>query len=346
MFGYDIYASEKLIKNVDIVQNLIKQQDLPLIHVQIYLTNQCNQCCKHCFFYSSSYKEKHKYLDTEQNINYDIINRLPEDLFALGVKGVSLSGGEPGLYPFFRSFVDDLIKYDIKVGLVTNGYTLSFVHNDFSWVRVSINGYDRETYREQHNIDEYNKRLCELEEFIRNNPDVYTGVSFIYFDSWDKYKVMSHIARLKNIGCASIRFGFYYPFINGKLQLDWDFMESLNNDIQELKSLYEDDSFAIINMIKTRLSIINKPVKKCYYKYISTQLTPPNRVYPCCGLMYNEKYLIGEINSSFKDFWEQSETKKRLAEVYGDSCEQFCISYYKNELMDFIATKSIHDVFI
>jgi len=341
-----IYANEKLLKNVDVVRNLVQNQELPLIHLRLYLTNECNQRCKHCFFYSSSYREKHAWFNSGQDIDYNIVKQLPEDLFALGVKGVTLSGGEPGLYPFFRSFIDDLIKYDIKVGLITNGYTLSFVHNDFAWVRVSINGYDRELYKEQHGVDEYNRRLRELEEFVRDNPDVYTGVSFIYFDSWDKHKVMSHVARLKDTGCASIRFGFYYPFINGTLQLDWDFMRSLHDDVQEIKSIYEDDSFTVINSIGPRLSIINKSVRKCYYKYISTVFTPPNRVYPCCGLMYNEKYLIGEISSSFKDFWERPETKKRLAEVHGDSCKQFCISYYKNELMDFIATKSIHDVFI
>jgi len=346
MLDSGVYANEKLLKSVNIVQNLVQHKEPPLVHLRLYLTNRCNQRCKHCFFYSSSYREKHAWFDTDQDIDYDIIKRLPEDLFFLGVKGVTLSGGEPGLYPFFRSFIDGLIDRDIKVGLITNGYTLSFVHNDFAWVRVSINGYDRETYREQHNVDEYNKRLRELEEFVRNNPDVYTGASFIYFDSWDKHKIISHVAWLKDIGCASIRFGFYYPFIDGKLQLDLDFMELLHDDVQEVKSIYEDESFTVIDSIGPRLSIINKPVTKCYYKYISTELTPPNRVYPCCGLMYNEKYLIGEVDLSFRTFWERPETKKRLAEVYGDSCEQFCISYYKNELMDFIATKSVHDAFI
>jgi len=346
MFNYNIYADEKLLKNADVVSGLVQHKDLPLIHLRLYLTNRCNQRCKHCFFYGSAYKDKHSWFESNQDVEYDIIERLPEDLLYLGVKGVTLSGGEPGLYPFFRSFINELIHRDIKIGLITNGYTLSFVHNDFAWVRVSINGYDRELYREQHGIDEYNKRLRELEEFVRNNPDVYTGVSFVYFDSWDKYKVISHIARLKDIGCASIRFGFYYPLIDGKLQLDWDFMKSLHDDVQEIKSMYEDEYFTVINSIGSRLSIIRKPVKKCYYKYISTEITPPNRVYPCCGLMYNEKYLIGEISLSFKDFWERPETKKRLAGVHGDSCEQFCISYYKNELMNFTATKSIHDAFI
>lgn len=95
----------------------LEKECLPCEHVVWHLTNRCNLRCGHC---GVSGGEK-KYVDITGR---QFLKHLPR-LQALGLKALTLSGGEP----FLVSDIFDVIAYcrthHIKVAAVTNGHFLA-----------------------------------------------------------------------------------------------------------------------------------------------------------------------------------------------------------------------------
>lgn len=100
----------------------------------------CNLKCPYC---SVTYR------DTHSRIRLEVIQDYVEKLIGRGLKAVILTGGgEPTLYRHFNELVR-WIKNEKKlsVALITNGTNSNKVENDvwgcFSWIRVSINLFDK-----------------------------------------------------------------------------------------------------------------------------------------------------------------------------------------------------------
>ncbi len=84
--------------------------------VQIHVTRKCNLKCRHC--YSSSGPEETEALDID-----DLLNAIT-DAKDLGYTFVTLSGGEPFLYPGLHQVLAHAKSLGLVTGLVTNGMFL------------------------------------------------------------------------------------------------------------------------------------------------------------------------------------------------------------------------------
>ena len=84
---------------------------------QIHLTRRCNLRCLHC--YSSSSPKESETLDIE-NLKRSL-NFLADE----GYNWISLSGGEPLLYPELATLLNHARKLKMKVALVSNGMLLT-----------------------------------------------------------------------------------------------------------------------------------------------------------------------------------------------------------------------------
>ena len=75
-----------------------------------------------------------------------------EDLLDMGVEAVTFSGGgEPLLYPGLAEIITRLAGGGIRIGSLTNGSQLRGKVADVfaahgTWIRVSIDGWDSESY--------------------------------------------------------------------------------------------------------------------------------------------------------------------------------------------------------
>ncbi|WP_238390150.1 radical SAM protein, partial [Campylobacter fetus] len=81
-----------------------------------------------------------------------------DDLDSMGVKSITFSGGgEPLSYRYMTETLEKLSKTDIKFASLTNGSKLNGdIANLFSkfgtWLRVSIDGFDDESYAKYRNV--------------------------------------------------------------------------------------------------------------------------------------------------------------------------------------------------
>jgi len=84
--------------------------------LQIHVTKKCNLKCLHC--YSSSGPEETEMLDIEE------LKLAVRDAKALGFGFVTLSGGEPFLYPHMKEIMAYAKSLGLRTGAVTNGMFL------------------------------------------------------------------------------------------------------------------------------------------------------------------------------------------------------------------------------
>ena len=90
--------------------------------VQIHPTRRCNLRCLHC--YSSSSPEERGMLDAA------LLFSAVEDIATEGFNWISLSGGEPLLYPPLPDLLSHAKAHSLKTALVTNGMLLNRSHLD------------------------------------------------------------------------------------------------------------------------------------------------------------------------------------------------------------------------
>jgi MoaA/NifB/PqqE/SkfB family radical SAM enzyme len=79
----------------------------------VKVTTRCNLKCAHCWS-----KDTSSVVDINVNTLLKFIKKLKK---TLGLKQVSLSGGEPTLYPYLNQLVRKLIKINLNVIITING---------------------------------------------------------------------------------------------------------------------------------------------------------------------------------------------------------------------------------
>lgn len=109
----------------------------------VRVTTRCNLNCRHCWAPPSE-----KLIDIDLNELLEFVSLLKS---TVGLKHVSLSGGEPTLYPHIKILLDKLFKQNLYVSITTNGASSTslaeiirqskFINTSKLNVRLSIDGW-------------------------------------------------------------------------------------------------------------------------------------------------------------------------------------------------------------
>lgn len=110
------------------------------------ITSKCNQNCKYCF---GPAKDK-------KGMDFSELQKLFQLFFKKGVKAIVLTGGEPLLRQDFEEIINELIKYNLKIFLDTNG-DLFFKHKDLISGNIDVLGlpidFVDKSYRNKDNFE-------------------------------------------------------------------------------------------------------------------------------------------------------------------------------------------------
>ena len=106
------------------------------------LTLACNLRCKHCGSIAGSKRG--------DELSLDECLRVADELVALGCRRITLSGGEPTMYPGWHEVGKRLVELGARVNLISNGLTWSAKHIEqaqqagLCGVAFSIDGFEKE----------------------------------------------------------------------------------------------------------------------------------------------------------------------------------------------------------
>lgn len=281
-------SNNKIIYNLD---NIVSRKP---ITADIFLNSACNNKCPYCTY--ARYKQRSStymtFKDFERNITILLEN---------GVKGVILTGGgEPTISPDFDKITDFLEQNSIPYGINTNFNMFKAIKPNY--LKISLDGYDRESYQKARGVDRYDIVLTNIKEYLKyrrmSKPGTFktsVGIQTVATSVVDAVRFYEAHKELDvdyfNIRPMESTCGKYYQDAHASNERN-----AILSYLQELNKL---DSRVCINYkwheVKTQFD-------KCYANFSQIAVNENSEVMYCCHKPYE---IIGRLDD--KDIWEKRE---------------------------------------
>lgn len=312
------------------------------VHVRIKPINACNHSCWFCAYRASGLTLGED-MRLRDRIPFDKLCEIADDLIDMGVQAVTFSGGgEPLLYPRIAEIIERLGQAGIRIGTLTNGsYLLGEVADALaryaSWVRVSMDGWDDESYSRLRSCKpgEFTRIINNMRAFAERKSACDLGVSFIVGrDNADRLTEVG--ARVKTLGAQHIKLS---PCIVGNDAASNNtyhepILETVYSQIDALKQL-NDDSFEVVDHYHRFDELFAKSYTTCPMLEYLTIIAADCSVYTCQDKAYSQSGLLGSIaGRTFKSFWFSEENAMRIRSFDPSTqCQHHCVGHQKNRLL-------------
>jgi len=357
------YSKLKVFAFEDKIASLRGHDVMAPLVVRIKPNNRCNHSCWYC-----SYRLKEQTLGSGMNEGDVIPERkiveIIGDLARMGTKAVIMSGGgEPLVYPYLRSALDALLDTELKLGVLTNGsnlkgYAAEVLAERGSWVRISIDGWDDQSYSEYRGVGdkEYSKVMGNIRQFALRDRSCFLGASIIvdnknapYLDVLVDQLISAGVDSVKIAPCVisdSVAVNnAYHAEIEPVVRDRYDKVLARSYDAEIYYSYHQ------------QLGGFQKEYAWCPYAQIVPVIGADQNVYTCHDKAYTEGGLLGSIAGvTFEDFWSGSGS--RLQGINPKKiCDHHCMVDEQNRLLiDLIASglrpqeyldrRGLHDEFM
>ena len=325
------------------------------IHVRIKPTNVCGHHCTYCAYRSDNLDLGSTMTERDQ-IPKPKMFEILHDLEAMSVKAVTFSGGGD---PFYYKHLLDVVKWlsgsSIQFATLTNGARLNgelaeVFSEHGTWVRVSIDGWDDDSYARYRGIrrGEFTKLMNNLTAFSKLDGTCHLGVSVIV-DHQNVTHLEGLIKQLSDVGVDSVKISPCVVSNSGVRNNEYhgDSVDYIRDMVARLSMDIKDPSFEIFNAYHRFSEKFDKPYKWCPYQQLLTVIGADLNVYTCQDKAYTSSGYLGSIkNIRFRDFWFQSKTQffKIDPRVH---CSHHCVAADKNvALIEYLEGEAGHQVFV
>lgn len=312
------------------------------LYIRIKPTNVCNHNCKYCAYKIDTLQVgkdmlRTSYIPREKML--EIIN----DIIAMKVKALTFTGGgDPFHYPFLIDSIKKLIGTPVKFAALTNGSKLrgevaELFAAHAEWLRVSIDGWDNESYSEYRGVakGEFSKVIANMKNFKSLGGKCYLGVSFIV-DETNSAHVYDFIRIVKDIGADSIKISpcILYNDSNANNSYHDPFYDKVKEQVAKAKQEIEHDSFEIFDAYHKLEDRFQKDYHWCPFIQILPVIGADLNVYCCQDKAYNiDEGLLGSLhNQGFKEFWFSDKNKFYTIDP-SVNCNHHCLANEKNHMI-------------
>lgn len=312
------------------------------VHVQMILSDFCNQDCSFCGYRMSGYTSSELFAvaGPDGKRDYNPRRFIPvakcleilEDCQRMGVRAVQFTGGgEPTVHPQHCQVIAAALDRDLHVALVTNGLVWRDEINALliraDWVRFSLDAGQAETYSAVRRIGKkaWNKVLANIAGLVRakrgdpRSPLV-IGIGFVV--TRENYREVVKAARLaRELGVDNLR-------ISAVFQSEDDrYFEGWGEEATELcrqATCLSTDGFHVYNLFTARLADLTQhspDYRFCGYQNFTTYIGADLNLYRCCNTAYNSRGLIGSLKDlRFQELWDSAEKQRTFADFDARGC--------------------------
>ena len=288
------------------------------ITADIFLNSACNNKCPYCTY--ARYKQRcSTYMTFEafkDNINI---------LLANGVKGVILTGGgEPTISTDFDKITNFLEQNSIPYGINTNFNVFKAIKPNY--LKISLDGYDRESYQKARGVDKYDTVIENIKRYILfkqvNKLKTSIGLQTVATNVEDVQKFYEAHKGLHvdyfNIRPMESTCGEYY-----------DSNETLSKRLkilEYLQDIQEKDKRVCINY---KWHEIWTQFDKCYANFSQIAINENSEVMYCCHKPYE---IIGKLTDI--DIWEKRERFQTNMQMCNVPCRLTAPNNFIQSLQD------------
>lgn len=330
----DAYSPWKALRHLDVLHGARHGTPARPAHVQLVLSDVCNQSCLHCAYRWEGYTSNEQFHAKDQ-IDYLKALEILDDCAEMGVNGVQFTGGgEPTCHPRFLSVLEHARDKGLATSLVSNGVLVSRkgmsadIARACSWVRISLDAAKPETYKRVRRTpaSHWEAALTTIEELRRErdaaNSGCVIGVGFVVTpDNWREMYDAAHLAR--NLGADNLRLSaMFSPDDEQPFAGFYDEAAELARQAEGLSR----GRFTVFNRFGARLDDLKQKrpdYRVCGYQHWTTYVGADLNVYRCCVYSYNSRGLIGSLKDrSFKALWMDPERAKAMRAFNPGACER------------------------
>ena len=338
----DVYSKLKFLRFRDQLEALENGHVAPPVHVRIKPMNPCDHDCWYCAYHDENL-QLGNLMEYKDRLPREKMMEIVDDLVEMGVKAVTFSGGgEPLIYPHIAEAVNRLGKNGIKLATLTNG---SHLHEDIAeafarygtWVRVSIDGWNAESYAKIRNVKltEFDMVINNMRNFANLNSSCVLGINYV-IDNQNYGHVLEFAKLMKDAGVNHMKIMGVLVSNDGRESNQYHdgFRESVYEQIEQAK-LLEGEKFKIIDHYHEFPERFDKGYQTCPSTQFLTIIGADSKVYSCHDKAYTELGLLGSIEKRrFKDFWCSEENRKRLKEINpSKDCQHHCAEHNRNLML-------------
>jgi len=357
------YASNKASLHLkQLVQLRQGEQPYP-VHVQVIVSDYCNQDCSFCAYRMSGYSsnELFKIIDENGTVNnnprrmipWEKLKEIINDCSEMGVKAIQVTGGgEPTLHPNFNELCELILNKGIGLAVVTNGLLMNKRRAEIlanaTWTRISVDAGKPETYSKIRNVPKQElaiveKNVCYLTSLPRK---VCVGIGFVVVAE-NHLEIVDACRQFKAWGVDNVRLSAVFQ--NDDHKFYDGIYERILEQIAEAKT-YNDDRFKIFNNFSSRYADLEQgspDYKNCGYMNFCTYIGGDQHVYTCCVNAYNHRGQIGSLkNMGFRELWDSRKKQEFFNDFDARNCPRCMFNDKNRAINQLIAEPQSHDNFV
>lgn len=330
------------------------------------LSNRCYLGCQSCHFAHTHTKgpwtRKNRVLPTAYDSTGDLadpvlVKHAIREMAEAGVRGIVFTGGgEPTTHPDWLELAEEAHLRGLDVGMYTAGGLISeekaekFAHIA-TWVVVSLDACDRETYQQEKGVDGFD-RACQAVSALSLEYSATVGVSYLlHAKNWHRASEMLALAR---------ELGATYTTFRPTIETSPDNPAVCTVDRQWITDAFGEDPNS--GRESTLRQIAQEPDVELdiqrYYDYrdwsgrsyatchgikLNATVTPDGRVWVCPQRRGVEGSEIGDLRKeSFQKLWS------RHVGQWTDfsQCRVMCRLHLVNQVLQEVYAPMQHEAFV
>ena len=350
------YSNLKIFAHPDRLNAIKRGEHVAPLYVRLKPTNACNQNCDYCHYGNGKYLDLEG-IDMRNQIAWDKLQEIINDMADIGVKAVTFSGGgEPLVYPNIVSAMQLVLEKGIDLSIITNGQCLKGKNAEIltkaKWVRVSLDAAKAETYAKIRGVSlQVFDEICHnLKSFAQTKvAGCELGVNFVI--GQDNVGEIYETGKLvKALGANHIKFSARMS--SDTVRYHESIKVEANAQILRLQKECGDSSFSVINIYDSDFDICTAFSRKyahCVVKDVVTVVAADSKVYFCHDKAYLPSGVIGDLQDrSLKELWFAPETIEKFKKFDASKeCCHHCAYDDRNVLVNaFLALDDQHINFI
>ena len=354
----EAYSPYKALRHLDVIHAVRACAPARPVHVQVILSDLCNQACSFCAYRDPDYTSSQLFrvlepgtkglrkagleefnFNPNRMIPYEKVIEILDDCREMGTEAIQFTGGgEPTVHPRFEEIIEATIARGLKFSLVTNGVNVAKkgyakLLGAASWVRVSLDAGKPDTYARVRNVPEsqFDDALSSIAQ-LRDAGCETVGVGFVVTpDNWSEVAIATRAAFV--MGAHNIRISAQFSTTGQALFAGFlDECAALCREAEE----QSDDYFVVFNRFEQTVANLAAPdYDRCGYQQFTTYIGADLNVYRCCVLAYNEAGIVGSLKERrFRDLWMSQARADAMGSFEARGCER-CQFNGINRVLDY-----------
>jgi MoaA/NifB/PqqE/SkfB family radical SAM enzyme len=304
------YTSFKPAWHIDRIADLRAGRDAVPTHVQLIISDLCNQDCHFCA-YRSEQGFSSELFGIEGNKNparfipTDKCKEIIDDCAAVGVKAMQFTGGgEPTVHPDHLEIIGYAQQLGLGTSLVTNGVRLKDheVFRKLDWLRISLDAGSPTTYERTRKSKMWSKVLQHM-KLVGTFEKPFFGVGYVVTpENFDE--IVEGCALALEAGARYIRFSAVFSTEGSKPYAE--IYPTIKARIDVARRMFASDEFQVIDLFGDRLGDLDEgrpDYSFCGYQQFTLYIGGNQKVYTCCTNSYTRAGEIGDLKTMrFADF--------------------------------------------